>query len=141
MLCTSFAGQNNLFGLFLVLASLAGLCECGGCPDGWTEVPRPNVGRRPSPEVECVKLHTEKADWYRAKAICISQESNVLEINSALENDFVFSLTRRTGGKSEMIKCIKWLFFSMRERESARERERDCVSVRERERESKVGKK
>jgi hypothetical protein len=82
------------------LASLAVFCECGGCPDGWTEVPRPNAGRRPSAEIECVMLHTEKADWYRAKAICVSQDSNVLEINSKVESDFMLSLTKKLGGES-----------------------------------------
>ena len=72
--------------------------ECEKCPEGWSQiVPLARVtslqnkqdGSHPK-RLQCIKQFTEeKTSWYRAKAICLSHKSHLLEINSAFEKDEV----------------------------------------------------
>ena len=65
------------------------------CPDGWTSVkPLPRVAslrQGDKKRLQCIKQFTatEKTSWYRAKAICVSHKSHLLEINSHHESEEV----------------------------------------------------
>ena len=65
------------------------------CPDGWTSVkPLPRVAslrQGDKKRLQCIKQFTatEKTSWYRAKAICVSHKSHLLEINSQHKSEEV----------------------------------------------------
>ena len=70
---------------------------CDDCPDGWREVDvlKRNPGLSNTDEngyprrIECIKQIQNKTTWYQAKAMCMSEGSHLLELNSPFESDQV----------------------------------------------------
>ena len=70
---------------------------CDECPDGWKEVDvlKRNPGLSNTDEngypkrIECIKQIQNKTTWYQAKAMCMSEGSHLLELNSPFESDQV----------------------------------------------------
>ena len=91
---------------------------CDDCPDGWTEVDvlKRNPGVSNTDEngfpkrVECIKQIQNKTTWYQAKAICMSEGSHLLELNSPFESDQV---ARRENSKNYT--CRFSAYFDFRE--------------------------
>ena len=108
----SFVGGSFFFHLCrsLIHSScatvLVGLCLCGWtraqCPPGWTRVPPIPSSKPPPPnkEFHCVKLFNKQPEnWFKAKAICVSHGSKLLEINSPHESRQIAALTSSNRGR------------------------------------------
>ena len=53
-------------------------------------MPNPDdSGLSTRPPNSCARLSDERATWFRAKALCVAEDANLIEVNSPTENRFI----------------------------------------------------